>query len=452
MKRFLPRIIGWSALALLVLLIVALVVARAMFNHYLHGAAFRHMLAGKVGDSLHASEADFSPLDFDGSLVFGQNFHAARDDGGGFSTIDADQLRATFDWHSLFHRTVRIDELSVQRLNIEPPAAGIALISSSGTETINAPSQATVSVNGKDWTVDLRKAVVNETNWHWSPDGGLAGAALALTPDSQGWIINAQGGTVSQTGWPDLQLDNAAMRWQPPTLYINSSSLHNGASHLDVTGSIQMRDSVRLLADFDSVDVAPFLPPDWRERLTGRISGHANIQAPLTGDPGTPPAVTVTGSASMSDGILTALPILDQIGLFTQTERFRRLDLTRASAQFTHTPTRLEVRNLVVESAGLIRMEGSCTIENGQIAGDFLVGLTPSTLQWIPGSQEQVFTTSRDGYRWTNMHLSGPAEHPVDDLTPRLAAATGKSVIEGAQGVEGAVKKGVQEGLDLLLH
>lgn len=48
-----------------------------------------------------------------------------------------------------------------------------------------------------------------------------------------------------------------------------------------------------------------------------------------------------------------------------------------------------------------------------------------------------------------SMRLSRPAEHPVDDLTPRLVAAMGKAVIEGA---EGTVEKAAKSALDLLLH
>ncbi|HEX4086144.1 MAG TPA: hypothetical protein VHY22_14610 [Chthoniobacteraceae bacterium] len=448
MKRILPRILGWSALGLVVLLLVALVLARALFNQYLHSAAFRHTLSQGAARALHASDADFSPLDFDGSMVYGENFHATRDDGGGFSSIDADQLRANFDWHGLLHHAVQIDELSIQRLNVEPPAAsGVT----ENTEGLSAPPPSTFPLGGRTWTVDLRKAMINEANWHWSPQGGIAGTALTLTPDGKNWVISAQGGTVSQTGWPDLHLESAAMRWQPPTLYINSANLTNGDSHMEVTGSIQTRDSLDLLVDFQNLNVQPVLTPDWREKLSGRLSGHAEIKAPL-GQGDAAGALTVTGSAAMTNGVLTALPILDQIGLFTQTERFRRLDLTRASAEFTRTPTRLEMRNMVVEAAGLIRCEGSYTLENGQIDGTFQVGLTPSTLQWIPGSQEQVFTIARDGYRWTTMRLTGPAAHPVDDLTPRLVAATGNKLIDGVKGVEGTVKKGLQEGLDLLMH
>ena len=57
-----------------------------------------------------------------------------------------------------------------------------------------------VPLNGK-WKVDLRRAVINETNWHWSgdPADGITGVALTLTPDEQrAWVIEAQGGIVRQ--------------------------------------------------------------------------------------------------------------------------------------------------------------------------------------------------------------------------------------------------------------
>lgn len=449
MNTFLPRL-GWALLALLVLLLAGLVMARALFTRYLHSDAFRRSLGEAAANALHASRADFSPLEFDGALVYGENFQAARDDGGGFSSINADQLRAAFDWHGMLHHAVQIDEMAIQRLNIEPPVPGGTNIpeSSPGVPATPAP----VASEHQGWTVDLRKAVISEANWHWSddPPGGITGTALTLTPAGRdAWVIDAQGGTVRQAGWPALDLETASMRWQSPTLYINSSNLHNGSSRLTVTGSVQTRQALDLQVKLDSVDVQPLLTPDWRARLTGRLTGQANIEAPLgmAGNAGR--AVTVSGSASLVDGQLTALPILDLIGAFTQTERFRRLDLSRASADFTRTPDRLEVRNLVVESEGLIRVEGAYSVENGQIDGAFQVGVTPAALQWIPGSPEAIFTDSRGGYRWTAMKLSGPAAHPDDDLTPRLAAATGKAVI---QGVEGTVKKAAGSLLDLLLH
>ena len=450
MKRLLPRL-GIAFLVLLVVLIIGVIIARTLFINYLHSDAFRSALGQGAAKALGASHAEFAPLQFDGSMVYGDNFQATRVDGGGFSTLAADQLRATFDWRGLLHHTVQVDELAIQQLDIQPPAPGAA---NAETDSGPAGSPAPIGFEHPGWHLNLQKAVISEANWHWSdnPSGGVTGTALTLTPDGDNaWVIDAEGGTVRAGTWPDLTLDSASMRWQAPTLYINSATLHNGPSHLTVTGSVESRSAADLRVALDGVDVQPLLSPDWRERLSGRLSGVANIHAPL-GAPDAARQVTVSGSLAMVDAQLTALPILDQIGVFTHTERFRELELTRASGDFTRTADRLEVRNMVVEAEGLIRVEGSYTVVDGQIDGTFQLGLTPETLQWIPGSGDEVFVDSRGGYRWTGMRLTGSVQHPVDDLTPRLIAAAANSVIKGAQGVEGAVKKAGEDALDLLLH
>ncbi len=437
--------------ALIVALMLGVLVARLLFDRYLHSDAFRQTLSQAAAKALNARHADFAPLAFDGAMVYGENFRATRDDGEGFSSLDAEQLRASLDWHGLLHHTVQIDEMAVQRLNIEPPVAGEAIPERAPEEAV---TPAPLEAGHAGWAIDLRKTVIHEVNWHWGDDprGGITGTALGLTPDGKdAWVIEAQGGAVRTAGWPELDLDTAGMRWQRPTLFINSANLRNGSGRMTVTGSIEAQRSVDLLVKFDGVEVRPLLTPDWRERLTGRLTGQTTIKAQLgTGDPAR--GLTLSGSLAMLDGQLTALPILDQIGAFTHTQRFRQLELTRASGDFTRTPARLEVRNLVVESKGLIRVEGACTIVNGRIDGTFQVGLTPETLQWIPGSQEEIFVDSRGGYRWTPMKLTGPVGNPTDDLTPRLIAATGNTLIKGAEGLEGTVKKAGQSVLDMLLH
>jgi hypothetical protein len=452
MNRIFARL-GIALLVLVVLLMAAVIGARAWFNHYLHSDAFRKSLGEAAAKSLHADTADFAPLDFDGASVYADGFKATRADGGGFSSLDANQLRAAFDWHGLLNHTVQIDEMNVQRLTIAPPIPGTT--GNSPTEESpesGTPAPLTEPANG--WTVDLRKASISEANWQWSesPAEGIKSTAVTLTPDGPGaWIITAQGGTVQMPGWPDLTLDTASMRWEAPTLFINSADLRNGSSHLNVTGSVETRKEVQLQVKFDGVDVAPYLGRDWREKFTGHLNGTANIDAPL-GSGQAASEMSITGTVGMTDAVLTALPILDEIGTFTHTEQFRRLELTRVSAAFTRTNQRLEMHNMIVESEGLIRVDGSYTIVRGQIDGNFQVGLTPGTLQWIPGSQGAVFTDSHDGYLWAPMRLTGPVDHPTDDLTPRLVAAVGTSVIKDAQGIEGTVKKTGEGLLDLLTH
>src|SRR5207302_2348218 len=114
-------------------------------------------------------------------------------------------------------------------------------------------------------------------------------------------------------------------------------------------------------------------------------------------------------------------------------QQFRRLNLSKAQGDFTQDDSGLSVENFIAESDGLIRVEGAFTVANGLIDGNFQVGVTPSSLQWLPGSQAKVFTESRGGYVWAPMRLTGPANKPNEDLSPRLIAAAQGAVIEGVQ-------------------
>jgi hypothetical protein len=174
------------------------------------------------------------------------------------------------------------------------------------------------------------------------------------------------------------------------------------------------------------VPLEPLLPIDWRVRLHGSVSGLTKIHAPLAD----PALLRVEGSLRLTNGHVEALPVLNQIALFTRTERFRRLVLTKASLDFTRDAQLLTATNVLLESEGLLRIEGQFTVVQEQINGTFAVGVTAASLQWLPGAQARVFTVARDGYLWTPMQVSGPVSRPGEDLTPRLVQAAAGELLE----------------------
>ena len=163
----------------------------------------------------------------------------------------------------------------------------------------------------------------------------------------------------------------------------------------------------------------------------------------------------VSGSLQLREGRLEALPVLNQIALFTRTQQFRQMPLTEASAEFRRERDRLQVTKLVAESAGLMRIEGDFAVALGQIEGTFQVGVAPATLQWIPGSQERVFTVARGSYVWTTMRLTGPVDSPKEDLSGRLATAAGEAIVEKventAKDIYKAGRDAAQGALDWLM-
>ena len=116
----------------------------------------------------------------------------------------------------------------------------------------------------------------------------------------------------------------------------------------------------------------------------------------------------------------------------------------------------MKITNLVAESKGLLRLEGNCTIAaGGAISGTLRVGVTPQTLQWLPGSRERVFTVVQNGYVWTDVEISGSLQDLREDLSSRLAAAMRDETIDhGARAIQelpDAARDGARGVLDALI-
>jgi hypothetical protein len=157
----------------------------------------------------------------------------------------------------------------------------------------------------------------------------------------------------------------------------------------------------------------------------------------------------------LTDGVAQNIEMLDQVATFTGAPQFRRMPLQEFSGTYEWTQKALRITNLVAESKGLMRLEGSCTIaDDGMISGALRMGVTPQTLQWLPGSRERVFTVVQNGYVWTDVKIGGSLQNPQEDLSFRLAAAVRDEAIhQGKRFIEdlpSAAKDGAKGVLDTL--
>jgi hypothetical protein len=434
---------GYSLVALFVLLLVAAIALPIGFRSYLHSEAFRLKIGAAAGKALKA-EAEIQPPQLAGSTAYTDGFKAHGSLESAFRELKGDQIRADFNWHGLLRRKWQIDEITVEKLEVDlaepnrprPPRA-TPVEASPGTQVPQGPK----------WQFDLRKVSVRDSRWRWGgvnmPAGEVAHAALNVTPsDDNAWLIAVTDGKLRQTGWPEVAVDSAHLRYREGNLFLTESRLHQGSGFATVTGEIDPKQRLDLQVVLEGVDVNPLLTGDWRARLTGRIFGDATIRAGL-GDNKAP--LSITGSARLNGGQLTALPVLDQIATFTQTQRFRTVALSTASCDFTQEGDRFTARHIIAEAEGLMRVEGGFTLVAGQIDGTFEVGVTAASLHWLPGSQSRVFTTARNGYYWAPMRLTGPVDHPNEDLTGKLAQAAAGQVIDT---VGGAVKDATKAARD----
>jgi hypothetical protein len=438
-SSFWKRLFLWGAPACLVLGAIAFVLVKMAIDTYLHSDSFRQFIAKKAGASLHA-DCELEPLQFSGAEIYTDGFKARGETGAPFSSLSLDQLRAEISLKRFFEHAWEIDDVQMQKVEIHFDGDRAPSLEADATPQTPAPSPAKPG-----WLpnrVDITSVTVRDANLIWK-DGSLKGAAVKLAPGDGGWNMASQNGQIQQTGLPSLDVQSLRVRARDRSIFINEGVFRQGSDGIvKVTGEAVVGDHLDLKSNIENISIAPFLQGDWRVRLKGNLSGDINVRSPL---PVPASGLPVSGKLRLVGGELTALPVLDQIAKFTATQQFRRLVLKRAEGEFQQDGKKLQVSKFVLESEGLIRVEGAFTVENSMIEGTFQVGVTPTSLQWMPGSREKVFIDNHDGYVWAPMRLSGPVDKPKEDLSPRLIAAMQGAVIEGA---ENAVKEGVKTGKD----
>ncbi|MDZ4286849.1 MAG: hypothetical protein U0984_02765 [Prosthecobacter sp.] len=228
-----------------------------------------------------------------------------------------------------------------------------------------------------------------------------------------------------------ILLNEATVRWLDPAV-------------ITLRGSMRPQEGDwKVSAHLAGVPLRECLTEDWRTRLSGNLEGDLNAQGSRQAPP------SVEGDVNLRDGVLTALPILDQLASYTGVERFKRLVLDIASSHVRHEAagsTRFE--KIILQSNGLLRIEGTLTIRGRQIEGDFFVGVTQDTLRWFPGAQQHVFTQTNPagppGLLWTTLKISGTLDAPREDLSGRILAGAGKALMSAPGDVVG-------KGSELLL-
>jgi hypothetical protein len=254
----------------------------------------------------------------------------------------------------------------------------------------------------------------------------------------------AEGGIVetpillpAQTLAMKLNLTRASARLSREDLHLKEATL----TWLDA-GEITARGHLRPQAGTweASAQVAGFplrecLTEDWKLRLSGMLEADLKAIGSRTTEP------VITGKLDLREGVLTALPVLDRLAAYTGVERFKRLVLDVATAETRISGNSRQFEKVVLQSNGLLYLDGRLAVEGEAIDGTFMLGVTPETLKWIPGAQRHVFTDSHPtgptGMLWTPLRITGTMQAPREDLSGRLAAAAGRALLDAPGEVVG---------------
>lgn len=443
------------AVAVIVLMLLMPMLVMNWVRGYLQEEAFRGRMEQLFGTQMRG-EVTLAPLRWTGDEV--TSTEAAATTAHGWQA-QLDGLHLTLDWNAFRQGKWRTVGAGVDSLKLERLAAPV----------IPLP-QAEGAVGGEDWTESssipawLRRYLPDETEM----DGLQVSRFSLLHPgpwnlrDTQVRIgtwrqgetsfqATVEGGLVetpimlpAQLVPVKLNLTRASVRISREDVHLKEATL----KWLDA-GEVTARGHLRpqagtweATAHLKGIPLQECLTEDWKIRLSGNVEGELNAMGSMVLAP------TVKGRLNLREGVLTALPILDQLASYTGVERFKRLVLDEARAEVTMTDSRKSFEKILLKSNGLLHLEGQLLVQGKQIEGNFLLGVTPETLKWIPGAQQHVFTATNPsgpaGMLWTPLRITGTLQAPREDLTARLAAGAGKAVLD----VPGQV---VNQGSELLL-
>lgn len=425
----------------LILLVVGLLIAKSMVYGWLRGEGLRDWLV-KTAQTRLKSRIALAEMDWNGSEVYSDQFLAEGFEKAAFSKLELDGIRTKIG--GIRDQSVMISEVTVNRLEMDFSKNRLQRSSrDEGLTRLSGESSKPSAPAGREvpgWLrqylpnrvevdeVSIASANVTVANAGDRMVFALSEVRTEVVPDFRTavWSFHGRGGKMQVLDQPQIELKEVGLRWKRSELFIDRCSLgiyDNG--HIDGVGEIDFSED----GDFDveltvsSIQVDELVEGDWKKRLSGTVEGPIRI----TGKPG---AFVYEGTLNIKEGVIESLPVLDRVAQYTKTDQFKRLVLSEAKTDFKKVGDTVELRNLALQSDGLLRVEGKVDIAGEQLSGHLQVGVTPGTMRWIPGAERKVFTEERDGFRWAPLQLAGTVNEPKEDLSARLIAAAGEAIVE----------------------
>ena len=207
------------------------------------------------------------------------------------------------------------------------------------------------------------------------------------------------GGYLWPKGFDRLELIDAELRASSSNLIIDRSDfrLFQNAS-LSVSGELQFNQDGNLCSlqsNLRDVPASELLTEDWIKKLKGQIDVDLDLSGPIDD-------IELSGKATLREGSLEAMPILDRIDALLGSSKFRKLSFNDFTISFERQEDQiLEIFNVFVLTSGTACLSGKLKYQDGKVtSGTYMIGITPETIKWVPllkkGIITKVFSYDRD--------------------------------------------------------
>ncbi len=428
-----PRILLWGFLLAVLTVGGAGLYGYVWIQRYIKSPAFQQMLAQQLGDAVKG-DATLETLNWSGPYVYVSKAGVTPRGAQGWKLIEGEGVQATLDFQAARSGTWRVTRIHMDRLRMD--------LRSVAEVPQELPSDTTLDTSPPSMPGWLKRWLPTRTQiddvhvdrFDLVPAPGTAGVSvkeLHLTAkpatDAGAWMLRGSNGTLTLPGIKEpFRVASTSARLDARALALNDGVARwLGESEVTARGDFPFeKDKAwNFSGRLSNLDLKHVLGQEWLTKLSGVLGGDYEA-APTT----------MKAKLEVKNGIVQSMPLLDRVADFTRTERFRRVVLDQATADIERNGETTHIRNLVLQSNGLVRVQGDVTLQGRAILGKLMVGVLPDSLRWIPGSHTNVFTETNTsgppGFVWTHVNLSGSLDSIREDLSNRLLIAMGKAALD----------------------
>ena len=395
-------LIAMAAIALLGALLIA-----ATVHHFLKNSELERGLEKITGQVLRA-DVSLKPWEWNGAWFSSDALTLRGWEDSHFKKAEGFHLRLGWNWRALFSGVLQMEEISIDEVQAEFQSPSRSQSPRKNDVSIPLPLQ-----------FQLDRIVIGRARILYQ-NISANGVKLLLTPQPNGELkISGSGGVLHVPKLPQLDIQSVQCRKVAGIFYLEESHLTlNRSGSILATG--RSGPDVALRVDWSGLPAHRFLGETFGKYLDGTLSGTCDWDA----------SGRAKGKFQIENATIDNVPFLDEAAAFTGIAALQKLPVQALSANFNYQNEEAKFSNVILESRGVLKLEGSLWIKSdGAMSGNLQLGVAPNFLTALPGARETIFTSPRDGYFWTPVKLGGTLEMPREDLSTRLAPIIASSLL-----------------------
>ena len=372
---------------------------------FLKSDRFKVVTEKKIDQKLKA-RGSFAELNWSGTSVFADNYFASGSNKSVFSKLRANGVRADFNIGAIKRRAWELSNVDVNQLNV--------LVDSkfAGFEYEDKKTNNNILNGETSWVkrvllpnrVLINSIGIGELNFDFiAPSYDISGREISVNAikgsNQEQYKLETFNGVVWLNELPKLHLKGGSLRLLPNQLIIDGIDFHfYEKSKARVFGNVRKEDDIINLnvdSKLSNIPVENILADDWIKKLKGQVDLDLNLTGRLN-------SYKLTGKASLINGQLEAVPILESVDEILGTSKFRKLILNEFNINFTSSQlNEIKIDQFYTHSYGAVCVTGNFLIKNNDVVeGVYMIGVTPETLKWLSTAKkevlENVFSINRD--------------------------------------------------------